>query len=45
MAPEASMQLAAALVWCGERPNRRPFVRFDERLSRAAAAVGFIVRT
>jgi predicted nucleic acid-binding protein len=39
-----AMQLAAALVWCRERPNRRPFICFDERLSRAAAAVGFTVR-
>jgi predicted nucleic acid-binding protein len=39
-----AMQLAAALVWCRERPNRRPFFCFDERLSRAAAAVGFTVR-
>ena len=40
----AAMQLAAALVWCRERPNRRPFICFDERLSAAAAAAGFIVR-
>ena len=40
-----AMQLAAALVWCRERPNRRPFVCFDERLSRAARDVGFLVRT
>jgi predicted nucleic acid-binding protein len=39
-----AMQLAAALVWCRERPNRRPFICFDERLSSAAAAVGFTVR-
>ena len=38
-------QLAAALVWCRERPNRRPFVCFDERLANAAATVGFAVRT
>jgi predicted nucleic acid-binding protein len=38
-----AMQLAAALVWCRERPSRRPFICFDERLSRAAAAVGFTV--
>src|SRR5262249_27872697 len=25
-------QLAAALVWCRERPKQRPFVCFDERL-------------
>jgi predicted nucleic acid-binding protein len=40
-----AMQLGAALVWCRERPNRRPFICFDERLSRAAAALGFTVRT
>ena len=39
-----AMQLAAALVWCRERPSRRPFICFDERLSSAAAAVGFTVR-
>ena len=40
-----AMQLAAALVWCRERPNRRPFICFDQRLSRAAAVLGFTVRT
>lgn len=40
-----ALQLAAALVWCRERPSRRPFICFDERLSTAAAAVGFSVRT
>jgi predicted nucleic acid-binding protein len=40
-----AMQLAAGLVWCRERPNRRRFVCFDERLSGAAAAVGFTIRT
>jgi uncharacterized protein len=39
-----AMQLAAALVWCRERPTRRSFICFDERLSRAAAAAGFVVR-
>lgn len=38
-------QLAAALVWCRDRPSRRPFICFDERLSRAALDVGFVVRT
>jgi predicted nucleic acid-binding protein len=37
-------QLAAALVWCGERPKQRPFVCFDDRLKIAAAALGFSVR-
>lgn len=39
-----AMQLAAALVWCRERPHRRPFICLDERLSNAAAAVGFAVQ-
>jgi predicted nucleic acid-binding protein len=39
-----AMQLAAALVWCRERPSRRPFICFDERLSTAAAALGFTIR-
>ncbi|HEY6361759.1 MAG TPA: type II toxin-antitoxin system VapC family toxin [Vicinamibacterales bacterium] len=37
-------QLAAALVWCRERPKQRPLVCFDERLRTAAAALGFSVR-
>jgi predicted nucleic acid-binding protein len=37
-------QLAAALVWCRERPKQRVLVCFDERLRTAAAAVGFSVR-
>jgi predicted nucleic acid-binding protein len=37
-------QLAAALVWCRERPKQRPFLCFDERLRRAAGALGFSVR-
>jgi predicted nucleic acid-binding protein len=40
----AAMQLAAALVWCRGRPNRRPFICLDERLSSAAAAAGFTIR-
>ena len=40
-----ALQLAAALVWCRERPNQRPFICFDERLARAAVDVGFTVRT
>jgi uncharacterized protein len=40
-----AMQLAAALVWCRERPNRRPFICFDDRLSSAAVALGFTVPT
>ena len=37
-------QLAAALVWCRERPKQRVMVCFDERLRTAAAAFGFSVR-
>jgi predicted nucleic acid-binding protein len=37
-------QLAAALVWCRERPKQRPLVCFDERLRTAATAIGFVVR-
>jgi len=37
-------QLAAALVWCRERPKQRPLVCFDERLRVAASALGFSVR-
>ena len=38
-----AMQLAAARVWCRERPARRPFVCFDMRLAEAAEATGFSV--
>ena len=37
-------QLAAALIWCRERPKSRPFVCLDERLRTAATALGFSVR-
>lgn len=36
-------QLAAALVWCRERPRRRPFVCLDKRLAKAASDMGFAV--
>ncbi len=36
-------QLAAALVWCRERPRRRPFVCLDKRLVKAAADMGFTI--
>ena len=36
-------QLAAALVWCGERPRSRPFVCLDKRLAKAAFDMGFTV--
>ncbi len=38
-----SLQLAAALVWCNERPRNRPFVCADTRLSEAASNAGFNV--
>ena len=38
-----SMQLAAALTWCQQRPAKRPFICEDQRLSKAAAANGFSV--
>jgi predicted nucleic acid-binding protein len=39
-----ALQLAAALVWCGERPRGRWFVCVDRRLAAAAAAAGFAVQ-
>jgi predicted nucleic acid-binding protein len=39
------LQLAAALVWCDERPRDRIFVCCDRRLSEAAEKVGFDVRS
>lgn len=39
-----SLQLAAALTWCQERPARRIFICGDERLSAAAHDAGFLVR-
>jgi predicted nucleic acid-binding protein len=38
-----SLQLAAALTWCDERPTRRPFLCADHRLSEAARSEGFSV--
>lgn len=37
-----ALQLAAALVWCNQRPRQRPFVCRDLRLSAAAGAAGFL---
>jgi predicted nucleic acid-binding protein len=39
-----AVQLAAALVWCRERPKQRALVCFDEPLRVAATALGFSVR-
>ncbi|HET7870899.1 MAG TPA: type II toxin-antitoxin system VapC family toxin [Terriglobales bacterium] len=38
-----SLQLAAALTWCKQRPSKRTFICADQRLSRAAQAIGFPV--
>lgn len=38
-----SFQLAAALVWCREKPRNRTFVCDDARLAVVAEAVGFTV--
>ena len=40
-----AFQLAAALVWCRERPRNRPFICFDRRLAKAAEEAGFTVYT
>ncbi len=39
-----SFQLAAALVWCKEKPKGRLFVCVDIRLSEAAQKAGFTVK-
>jgi predicted nucleic acid-binding protein len=36
-----SFQLAAALVWCREKPKNRPFICADVRLGKAAGDAGF----
>lgn len=38
-----SFQLAAALVWCREKPHNRPFISADIDLSNAATQAGFSV--
>lgn len=38
-----AFQLAAAVIWCKERPQKRPFVCFDRRLAEAADRLGFAV--
>ncbi len=38
-----AFQLAAALVWCNERPRNRPFICADGKLSVAAKDAGFDV--
>lgn len=36
-----AFQLAAALVWCSEKPSGRNFVCADHRLAKVAEAAGF----
>lgn len=36
-----SLQLAAALVWCGGSPQQHPFITADRRLRDAAQICGF----
>jgi len=38
-----ALQLAAALVWCGQRPRQRGFLCRDHRLKAAAGEAGFQV--
>ncbi len=38
-----AFQLAAALIWCRERPRKRQFVCADKRLANAASEAGFDV--
>lgn len=38
-----SLQLAASLIWCEQRPAKRNFICADQRLSRAARSIGFVV--
>jgi predicted nucleic acid-binding protein len=38
-----SLQLAASLIWCQQRPSRRSFICGDRRLAEIAEAIGFSV--
>jgi len=38
-----SLQLAASLTWCEQRPSRRSFICGDQRLAKAAESAGFSV--
>jgi uncharacterized protein len=40
-----SLQLAAALIWCRNRPTGRTFLSADTRLAEAATQAGFTVLT
>jgi predicted nucleic acid-binding protein len=38
-----SLQLAASLIWCEQRPSKRSFIYGDQRLGKAADSAGFSV--
>lgn len=38
-----SLQLAASLTWCEQRPSRRSFICGHQRLAKAAESAGFSV--
>jgi hypothetical protein len=38
-----SLQLAAGLMWCKEKPKGKDFISGDEHLIKIAQAVGFTV--
>jgi len=38
-----SLQLAAAMIWCQQRPLKRTLVCGDQRLSKAAGSAGFSI--
>jgi len=38
-----SLQLAASLIWCEQRPSKRSFICGDQRLAKAAGLAGFSV--
>lgn len=40
-----ALQLAAALIWCGDRPQDRALIGADGNLSEAARAEGFTIIT
>lgn len=38
-----SLQLAASLIWCENRPSRRSFICGDPRSAKAAESAGFSI--
>lgn len=38
-----SLQLAASMIWCEQRPSKRSFICGDHRLAKAAESAGFSV--